>query len=511
MEILQTSLARLADNKRQVTTVAAISVATWVVFSKIYDIYFGPLSHIPGPFWFKVFGLRTCLKDDPPGTTWKEFLKWQDKYGPIVRLGPKYVSISDKALMREVLVTQDLHKGPAYNRLRFIEGNPGSLVSAEDKAFHKQRRRIVSPAFSVKYINSLEPLMAKVIENFIDRIDRDIAKTQENKDKFGIVDLWHVFVLMSLDVIGETAYGQTFHALEDSDHFVPHTIHKNLEIMNYLVAHPVKGLISFLLDSANIMRANNKLQQFMRKIIYDRLNGGESVRRQDILQILIDSQKSVHKEDRLTVDAIAQETVLFLIVGSETTSATLGFILIQLLRNPDKLALLREEIDALPLQGKTFAHEQLKNLPYLNGVIHEGLRMDPIVAVGVERQTYKDTTLGGQLFLPKGTAVLCNVNHVHHNPQYWPEPHKFKPERWLPDAEPPADMDAFFGFSAGSRNCIGKLYAMVEMRLCISMLVKLYDLEAIPEELEQAEDKRAFMTLGINSNSVKVRVKRRQL
>lgn len=62
-----------------------------------------------------------------------------------------------------------------------------------------------------------------------------------------------------------------------------------------------------------------------------------------------------------------------------------------------------------------------------------------------------------------------------------------------------------------SRNCIGKLYAMVEMRLCISMLVKLYDLEAIPEELEQAEDKRAFMTLGINSNSVKVRVKRRQL
>lgn len=142
----------------------------------------------------------------------------------------------------------------------------------------------------------------------------------------------------------------------------------------------------------------------MRKIIYDRLNGGESVRRQDILQILIDSQKSVHKEDRLTVDAIAQETVLFLIVGSETTSATLGFILIQLLRNPDKLALLREEIDALPLQGKMFAHEQLKNLPYLNGVIHEGLRMDPIVAVGVERQTYKDTTLGGQLFLPKGVC-----------------------------------------------------------------------------------------------------------
>lgn len=76
--------------------------------------------------------------------------------------------------------------------------------------------------------------MTKVIENFIDRIDRDIAKTQENKDKFGIVDLWHVFVLMSLDIIGETAYGQTFHALEDSDHFVPHTIHKNLEIMNYV-------------------------------------------------------------------------------------------------------------------------------------------------------------------------------------------------------------------------------------------------------------------------------------
>lgn len=79
--------------------------------------------------------------------------------------------------------------------------------------------------------------MIKMVENFIDRIDRDVAKTQGDEaavNGFGIVDLWYVIHCMGLDIIGETAFGQTFHLLEESNHFVPRTIQSNLEAASYV-------------------------------------------------------------------------------------------------------------------------------------------------------------------------------------------------------------------------------------------------------------------------------------
>lgn len=147
--------------------------------------------------------------------------------------------------------------------------------------------------------------------------------------------------------------------------------------------------------------------QFMKEIILERLTGGEKARRNDILQILIDTQHATDQEDRLTADAIASETVLFLVAGSETTSNTSGFAVIELLRHPDKLAKLRAEIDQVPLEdGEIFKHEQLKHLPYLNAVINETLRIDWIGTGGIDRIAERDVLLGGKLFVPKGVRIF---------------------------------------------------------------------------------------------------------
>lgn len=145
----------------------------------------------------------------------------------------------------------------------------------------------------------------------------------------------------------------------------------------------------------------------MKEVILERLAGGESARRNDILQILIDTQHAASDEDRLTADAIASETVLFLVAGSETTSNTSGFALIELLRQPDKLAKLRAEVDQVPLEkGEVFKHEQLKHLPYLNAVINETLRIDWIGTGGIDRIADKDVVLAGKLFVPKGVSHI---------------------------------------------------------------------------------------------------------
>lgn len=122
---------------------------------------------------------------------------------------------------------------------------------------------------------------------------------------------------------------------------------------------------------------------------------------------MIDVQHAAETDDSLTAESIMAETVLFLIAGSETTSNSIGFSLINLLRNPDKLKKLYEELDSVELeQGQAvFHHEQLKHLPYLNAVIHETLRVDSIAAAGLSRRAPKDVMLGGRVFVPKDVSI----------------------------------------------------------------------------------------------------------
>lgn len=103
----------------------------------------------------------------------------------------------------------------------------------------------------------------------------------------------------------------------------------------------------------------------MIKVVQDRMEGGEAARRDDILQILIDTRKNQNPEERLSVDAIITETLLFLIAGSETASNTTGFAVIELLKRPEALAKLQQEINMIPLEnGEFFKHDQLKHLQY---------------------------------------------------------------------------------------------------------------------------------------------------
>jgi cytochrome P450 len=116
----------------------------------------------------------------------------------------------------------------------------------------------------------------------------------------------------------------------------------------------------------------------------------------------LDSQVAVHSEDRLTADAIISETLVFLVAGSETTSNTLGFAIYSLLSHPEQLQKLYKEIDEVPSEGGPFKHEQLKNLPYLNAVINETLRVFSVLPSGLQRMTVKKTILGERYVLPEG-------------------------------------------------------------------------------------------------------------
>ncbi|RCH84152.1 hypothetical protein CU098_004663 [Rhizopus stolonifer] len=500
-EILTRYYAKHGSVLKTACKLTIVSLIVYKGIQKLYDAYLGPLRHIPGPFICKFMNIPSFVYDMPIGTMFKSMKQLHDKYGSLVRIGPNHVSISDKNMMKHILLSDDVVKGPAYALSR-VKGE--NSFNTENKSFHKRIRRLASPAFSNRYISSLDPLFLGVIQSLIDQLDQEIQST-EDKDGFGTVDVWKQIQYLSLDIIGETAFGQSFNMVHGQSHFVASAILKKMRVASVIIAYP------FLIYLTPLMQKyNQKLVAFAHGIFSARKQSG--TKRNDILQVLIDTQDAENPEDRLSVQAIASEIYLYLVAGSETTSNTIGFTIIELLRHPDKMAKLMEELNALPIrEGQTtYEHEQLKHLSYLNAVIQETMRINPVNAAGLQRRLTKQMTWD-QVVFPGNTIVTCCIYHAHRNDTYWPNATQFVPERWIPGEKEYTsnEHDAFFGFSIGSRNCIGKQFAMHEMRLTIANLLKLYTLKPITDELSHAKDTRQYLTLSVAQSRFLTKIKRK--
>ncbi|OAD75767.1 cytochrome P450 CYP5313 [Phycomyces blakesleeanus NRRL 1555(-)] len=449
---------------------------------KIQSAFFSPLGDIPGPF-SKRFFEGSYFSKKKPGKR-----DYHNKYGHLVRIGPSKISVSDKDIIKQIMVTEDFEKSSIYSKMKGKdEWNTFNMI---DKDTHKQRRRLVSSAFSIKYIKSLEPLFESVTESFVKRINLDTERTKEG-DEFGVIDIWQLLRCLTLDVIGETAFGGTFNMLENDDHAVSRAIVKLTRGVEF------------------VFYTSPLADKFVSNIISERTHSKE--KRNDILQILVDTQHAKNTKDRMNSRQIASETGLFLIAGSETTSNTIGFALIEMCRNTDVLTELYAEIDKVDLdEGRILFHqEQIKNLPYLNAVIKETMRLNHVASMGLERMVTHDIIIKENIVVPKGTHVRCCLHVAQIHPDYWPEPLTFNPNRWLKNADPEPCTDAFFPFSLGSRNCIGKDFSMNEMRLVLATLIKNYEIKPISEQMKASEEKHHFLTLTIESGSFKVRMKPR--
>lgn len=134
--------------------------------------------------------------------------------------------------------------------------------------------------------------------------------------------------------------------------------------------------------------------------------------------------------------------------------------------------------NAEQLQPEAFA-----SLPYLTGCINESLRLYPAVP-GVARIAQQDAVLGRHL-IPQGTPVMANFYSCHRNPDFWPQPSEWLPERWLPanmKALGPQHLDAFMPFAAGPRSCIGRYFAMLEMQVVLAVVLRQLSFTAVGGE-----------------------------
>ncbi|KAG2461215.1 cytochrome P450 2J6-like [Polypterus senegalus] len=165
------------------------------------------------------------------------------------------------------------------------------------------------------------------------------------------------------------------------------------------------------------------------------------------------------------------------VAGTETTSTTLRWALLYMMKYRDVQEKVQKEIDAVLGRDQPPSMQDRNNLPYTDAVIHEIQRMADIIPINMARKADEEFSLGGCI-IPKHTTVLVNLNSVLFDEEEWDDPYTFKPERFLDANGKFEKNDAFFVFSAGKRSCLGEPLARMELFLFFTSLLQKFTFQS---------------------------------
>ena len=169
--------------------------------------------------------------------------------------------------------------------------------------------------------------------------------------------------------------------------------------------------------------------------------------------------------------------------GSETTTTSLRWANLLLLRNPEAQQKAADELARVVGPDRKPRLSDRDQLPYIRAVINEVLRISSVIPLGVPHKTTAETTVAGYA-IPKGTQVLFNNWAIHHDEKHWADPFDFKPERWIDEQGNfiPDRYLSFLPFSAGRRICLGEILARTEIFIFLTRILHQFKLEKAPGE-----------------------------
>jgi len=311
------------------------------------------------------------------------------------------------------------------------------------------------------------------------RLMRD--KVMALAEKGEVIDVQLLHQCYHLSAVSEALYSTSLPAL---DHFPgKHVVHESFNLMLEELARRAFAADRQLQFDYTSKTEDNEIWNSNRDIVHDsvmtnlrdRIRGTtKSVKggaAGDMLQQLVDAHKEDHPDmtPEKTEEYLAANLVELLFAGYNTVVNTMSTAVWLLSQNPDKLAVLRQEVDKI-MKGKevpTFA--DIEEMDYLSAVMDETLRLySPTPAIG--RKLEQDTQLGAVL-VPKGQEIMMPMCAVHRDSQYWDEPTAFRPERF---AEP-VTRGSWMPFSDGPRRCLGQHYARVVFKLAMVQHIMHFD------------------------------------
>jgi len=458
-----------------------VSLVVWEAGWIIYYRFFHPLAKVPGPFLGSVSELyRFYHNFIRKGALYHEFDKLRERYGPVIRIAPNEVLLTDKNNYEKVYATHSgLYKDPSFYSLIGIDSALFSTISNE---VHRRKRAILNPFFSRRAALDQEDIVQSKAAKFCRRIERDSEHGLLTNVQIGLR-------AVSIDVFTEYAFGadNCYNSLDAEDFGVWYNnLVRGVSPMVYIfklvpaLKAPLQGMPFWLAKKINPLAVSfmTLIRESKRQVlvVVKEIENGVNPKRDTIFHTIFKATGV----DAPRVDHIADEAYVLTAAAAETTGNAMAMCAFHVLYNPDIYANLRKELlEAFPNPTAPLDFLSLEKLPYLTGVVKEGLRLSYGVIYPLPRVVPPGGASYNGIYIPEGSVVSMSNWLMHRDPSAFPNPDVFDPERWLDPTEARYREKFLTSFSRGNRMCIGKPLAMCEMYVTIGQMFRKFgDLEA---------------------------------
>ncbi|KAI1771490.1 cytochrome P450 [Hypoxylon cercidicola] len=424
-----------------------------VVFGAV-RFYTDPLRHIPGPFAARLTPLW-LWHIAWNGTEARSVARLHRKHGPVVRVAPNEVDVSDGAATHPIYVkTGGLLKSPAYRNFD-MDGFP-TIFSVVDPVRRATRAKAVAPVFAQQAIMKGRTVMMKIVDEVVEELGRRKAAANGKP-----VDLLNLFRSLALNASSSYLFGDAFGSVREEK------LKAAAFVNDFVAVGSLFYLPGWIYERVSHWSAKfneNKSDIAASSAVVD----GFATRMVDN-SIIIEREEGRTYQGRLLKVGISREETIaqvkdLIFAGIDSTGTNMSMLCFYLRRSPEKYERARKEVLDNP---DVDAH----SLPYVSGVVKETLRLSMANPSRLPR-TVSSTGLqvAGLPSLPAGTGVGLSAYMLHHNPDVFPNPYKFLPERWL---EPFPEMlrDSFY-FGAGPRQCIARNLASAELLWLAAALLR---------------------------------------
>ncbi|KAM5172608.1 thromboxane-A synthase isoform 1-T4 [Mantella aurantiaca] len=383
-----------------------------------------------------------------------------------------------------------------------------SLLCLRDETW-KHVRSVLTPSFSASRMKEMCPLINQGCDVLVNNL-------QQYADSGEPCNVQRCYAYYTMDIVASVAFGTKVDSQKDPDHPMVQNSKKFLELFT-----PFKPIVLLTLALPFIMipiirslpnKNRDQINSFFRKTIREMIalrdQQPANERRRDFLQLMLDARDAaalmsvdqfdiVNQADlgsphrgvgevqdgetakkstkRLGEDEILGQTFIFLIAGYETTCSLLSFTTYLLATHPQCQEKLLNEVDAFAETHDGADYNTVHDLPYMDMVVSESLRMYP-PAFRFAREAGRDCMVMG-CKIPSGTVVEIPIGCMQNDPQYWPEPEKFRPERFTAEEKQKRHPFSYLPFGAGPRSCIGMRLAILEAKITLYRILQKFSFE----------------------------------
>ncbi|GIC87843.1 cytochrome P450 [Aspergillus udagawae] len=480
----------------------------------LYRLFLSPLAKFPGPRLAAATGLYEAYFQLVKGGvfTWKIDRLHREYDSPIIRIKPNELHIKDPNYYSTLYAGPGTHrnKDPWFSFISY----PESIFSTEGHALHRDRRRVLGQFFKKNAVFQFEPAIRANVRSLC----RHFSALASSNDS---LELHAAFQCFTCDTLSQYCFGTQVgsHYLDQpalvatwktriNNLFEFCRLNRQIPILSY-IARIFPGLVTYFVPSyGHVHEFEKEVRDWVHRAIEQhRLAGGKERPTAIYPAILADPLVSASEKSSARLE---DDAMFLMMAGTDAPSQAMAISIFHILNNHAVYKKLKAELFTnIPDVASMPTVGSLEQLPYLSATIKEGLRLSSIVTTRLPRIAPDEDLQYQHWQIPSGTPVSMSTYFILRDPDIFPSPTEFIPERWLLDPEGLQSLQRYLvPASKGTLGCLGQNMNLVWMKLVLGTLLRRYNLalhDTTEKNVEMTRDNFIGQTeRGMNNVYVKV-------